>query len=413
MLTDLEVRGFKSLVQIEGLSLPRMAILFGPNAVGKSNFLDAILALSRIGTSRTLGEALQGPIRGHAIEAFTIPDSGISELLERNSAEFRLNAGIEVDGKRYSYRVGVRINPRSGSLTVCDEYLAELTVQGKLKGKPSIEIVGNQLRIRRKGKPAHPRQEVVGLNHTMLSDPRLGSDEYLAIESCRREMSAWRTYYLDPRVAMRRAASPKEVYDIGALGEDIGPFLYRLNEEKEPYFRAIVRTLRSIIPGVDDVTVEPDKRRGTLDIFVRQNGVEYPSRIVSEGTLRVLALCAISVNPWSGSLVAFEEPENGVHPRRLELIAQLLASLSLEQGRQLIVTTHSPLFCSAILKKARKHPEQIGLFNVRKGVEGTTISQFETTGPLFDDAEIAEGLAAKDDEDAIFEGLVLRGMLDE
>jgi hypothetical protein len=59
--------------------------------------------------------------------------------------------------------------------------------------------------------------------------------------------------------------------------------------------------------------------------------------------LRVLALCAIAVNPWNGPLSAFEEPENGVHPRRLELIADLLTSLALEQGRQLVVTSHSPL----------------------------------------------------------------------
>src|SRR4030042_1642376 len=106
----------------------------------------------------------------------------------------------------------------------------------------------------------------------------------------------------------------------------------------------IKRTLRSLIPSVDDLVVDLDKQRGTLDIQIQQRGTKFSSRVISEGTLRVLALCTIAVNPWSGSLLAFEQPENGVHPRRIELIAQLLASLATEQKRQVIVTTHSPLF---------------------------------------------------------------------
>ena len=50
MLEALSIQGFKSLVKVDAVDLPRMVVLFGPNAAGKSNFLDAILALSRIAT---------------------------------------------------------------------------------------------------------------------------------------------------------------------------------------------------------------------------------------------------------------------------------------------------------------------------------------------------------------------------
>lgn len=140
--------------------------------------------------------------------------------------------------------------------------------------------------------------------------------------------------------------------------------------------------------------------------------MDYSSRIVSEGTLRILALCAIAVNPWGGSLVAFEEPENGVHPRRLELIAQLLLSLANEQRRQVVVTTHSPLFCDAVLKNARGRMEAVGLFNVRRVDESTVVEPFDVTGPLFKDQEIAAALTSGT-EDGLFESLLLRGLLDE
>jgi predicted ATPase len=416
MLQALRVQGFKSLNELARLDLPKLSILFGPNAAGKSNFLDAILAMSRVATSRTLGEALQEPIRGYPIEAFAFGPGGMPELVEKGAPEFTLEGWIGIGKEHketYQYRVTVRIVPKSGTTSIADEYLASLTKRGDARGKPSIERVEGEIRIRRKSKPAHPRFENIGRNHTVLSDPRLGGAEYRAIERCREELSGWRVYYLDPRLAMRRAAPPADVRDIGVLGEDIAPFLYRLHAEEPKAFATTVRTLRSIIPSIDEVSVDLDKKRGTLGLQIRQNGIDYSSRIISEGTLRVLALCAVAVNPWAGTLIAFEEPENGVHPRRLELVAELLASMALEQGRQLVVTTHSPLFCAAMLRKSRERTkDEIGLFNVHRTSKGTAISRFEASGPLFDDAEIRKGLTA-DDEDAAFAALMERGILDE
>jgi len=411
MLKSLTVRGFKSLKDVT-VELPRMAVLFGPNAAGKSNLLDAIQALSRIGTQRTLADALGEPIRGYPIEAFSFPSGGLAELLSASSAQFSLEADLTVGKDSYRYRIAVAIEPGSGRLSTAEEYVAQLGARGEPKGRPAIEGVGSNLHIRRKSKPAHPRQETIGLNHSILSDPRLGGLEYRILERTREEFSGWRTYYLDPRVAMREAQPPSDVRDIGVLGGGIAPLLYRLQAEHPKHFQAVSRTLRSIVPSVEELTVDLDKRRGTLDILIRQGGVDYSSRIVSEGTLRVLALCAIAVNPWGGSLLAFEEPENGVHPRRLELIAQLLLSLALEQERQVVVTTHSPLFCDAVLKGARSRPEDVGLFNVRRDGQATVVQPFDITGPLFKDQQIAAALTTGT-EDGLFESLLLRGMLDE
>lgn len=413
MLKRLVVKGFKSLGEVD-FEFPRMAVLFGPNAAGKSNLLDAIQALSRISTSRTLSDALAEPIRGYPVEAFAFPAGGLPALLSEKTASFSLEAQLDVGKEHspYQYRITVEIQPGSGSLSVRDEYLATLGKRGERKGNPSIEKENNELRVRRKSKPAHPRHEPVGLNYAILSDPRFSGVEYRAIERCRNELSGWRTYYLDPRVAMRSARPPSDVRDIGVLGEDIAPFLYRLRAENPKHFEAVKRTLRSLIPSVEDLTVDLDKKRGTLDIQVRQGGMDFSSRIVSEGTLRVLALCALTVNPWSGSLLAFEEPENGVHPRRLELIVQLLSSLAIDQGRQIIVTTHSPLLCDAVLKRGKFRPQDIALLRVRQGPSGTEVGRFDVTGPLFKDHEIAEALTTGT-EDGLFENLMLRGMLDD
>lgn len=412
MLKTLHARGFKSLADVR-IEFPRLTVLFGPNAAGKSNILDAVQALSRFGTLRTLSDALADPIRGYPIEAFAFPPGGLPELLAAGSAEFTLAADLCAGKETYRYEISVGIQPASGRLSVLGEYLAQLTAKGAVKGKPAIERVGDNLHIRRKGKPAHPRQEPLGLNHSILSDPRLGGSGYLALERARQELSGWRVYYLDPRVAMRTARPPEQVSDIGLLGEHLAPFLYRLRAESPREFEAVVRTLRTLVPTVQSVDVDLDPKRGTLDITLVQDGVSYSSRIVSEGTLRVLALCAVAVNPWGGSLIGFEEPENGVHPRRLELVALLLWELAHageSKARQVIVTTHSPLFCGALLRIQRERQGDFALFNVSREGGATVVTPLHDSR-LFEETEIAEGLSDPAEE-RLFEKLLLRGLLD-
>ena len=303
----------------------------------------------------------------------------------------------------------------SGELRIRDEYLTQLTRAGRKRknAAAAIEQHQNTLRVRRKGKPGHPRQEALGQNHAILSDRSLAGDGYPWLEDVRNELLNWRTYYLEPRTAMRMQQSPADVFDIGMHGEFIASFLYKIRAQSRNHFDAVGRALRSIIPGIDALHVQLNEQQGTLDLWTQEGEATYSARLISEGTLRVIALCAIVVNPWGGSLVALEEPENGVHPRRLELIARLLASLALDQGRQVIVTTHSPLLCGAILREARaRDSDDISLFNVRRVEHQTEIQRFDADAPLFQDVEIAEGLTTPA-EDALFENLVLRGFMDE
>ncbi|MXW71064.1 MAG: AAA family ATPase [Acidobacteria bacterium] len=413
MLRRLTVRDFKSLHDVT-VDLPRLSVLFGPNAAGKSNFLEAIQALSWIGNANTLFDALGPPlpVRGHPFEAFSLAPAGFAGRLDDGSADLTLEADLATDHGKYRYRIQPRIHYRSGQLSVADEYLALLSASNNPKFRPAIERVEKQIHVRRKGKPAHPRQEPVGLNHSVLSDRSLSGIGYAWLDHVRHELANWRVYYFEPRMGMRQEQAPAAVTDIGIHGEYIASFLYSLQGRFPKYFEAVSRSVRTIIPSVEDLRVELDQNRGTLNLLVRQAGVEYSSRIMSEGTLRVLALCSIAVNPWSGSLLALEEPENGVDPRQIDLIALLL--LNLAESRQVIVTTHSPIFVDAILKARNqaKKPQNIGLFNCRLGEAGTRIAAFEVSGPLFKDQQVRKALTSAGD-DAVFQHLLLRGLLND
>ncbi len=411
MLRSLKIKGFKSLEDVS-IDLPNFAVFFGPNAAGKSNFIDSLQLLSRLASERTIADALSGPIRGYPMEQFNLPEGGLSDLLIKKESFLSFESDIlPHNADPIQYRISLKLEPSKGIISVSDEYLVRLK---KHKTEPKqiarIEKVSDHLVVRRLNEAGQPRQELLGLNHTLLSDTRHSGTLYPDFDRARHELRSWRIYYLDPRVSMRSPAAPKEVQDIGSLGQDLAPFLFRLRLEKE--WKTLVRALKMVIPSIEDLMVELDEKRGEIDIQIIQNGTPYSIRVVSEGTLRVLGLCAIALNPWPGSLVAFEEPENGVHPRRLELIVNILKAIALENShkRQVVVTTHSPLFVSKIISIQKKYPKDIKLFLCRGEGRASIIEEFKSHGDIFQEIDIKDALESQA-EDGRFHEMIMRGWL--
>lgn len=414
MLESATITGFKSIKRLT-VDLAPLVVIFGPNATGKSNLLEALLLASRLVTERTAAAAFDFPVRGYAGEAFTLPAGGLQGLLAQQHAElaFDLKVAALGESKPLQYRVEVQIQPATGELRVVDEFLARLDAEGEPSHLPRIEKDGDDLLIRKRNRPGRPIKLELGQNHTVLSNLQYTGSNYPDFDVLRREFSAWWVYYLDPRDAMRKAQPPREVEGIGSRGEFIAPFLYRLkrSEAHQANFRAIGRALRAAIPSMKRLDVDLDTKRGILDVQLEQDGVSLSSRIVSEGTLRVLALCAIAANPWPERMIAFEEPENGVHPKRIEVIARILANIAATKGRQVVVTTHSPTFVGEMLKLKRERPGIVRLLSVKRGSNGTSVSEFGDRGTLFSDVEVRSALQAADDA-TLLGSMLNRGWFD-
>lgn len=415
VLRRIAMRGFKSLLDVE-LELPRIAVMAGPNAAGKSNLLDGLQMLARAGTQRTLAEALAPPIRGFPAEAFALPPGGLAELLTTPSASFSLEADFELrlgtNGsapERSRYRIGVQIDPDAGRLSVEDEFLSRMTKTWQPKDNARIEVIDGELHVRRSGSGGRPPHEPLGLNHTLLSDARLSGAGYPLFEAVRAELRDWQTYFLDPQEAMREPVPPREVTSIGPQGEHLAPFLYGLKLREPERFDAVARALKAIIPAVGDLDVDLDAKRGTLDIQIDQDGTTFSSRIVSEGTLRVLGLCAIAVTADTG-LVAFEEPENGVQPQRIDRIAELLASVTRRSSAQMVVTTHSPEFVAAMLARAGSNAD-IGVFSIVRRERATEVRRLDHLDSIWQQKAIDELLSEPDPQDKAA-ALARRGWLD-
>ena len=375
MLKRIRIKGYKSFHDVE-VRLSPLAVMFGPNAAGKSNLLDALQLLAKLGTSRTVKEAFEPPYRGKPLESFTITDKGIRGLIEQDRLTFSIEADLHLSdgvveavnreiremrrpgaegqtgeaGKALArvrerdlrYRIEVEMLPRSGILRVADEFLAALNNKGDPTGKrrPFIERQGEKLHLRLEGQ-AHPTYYDRYLDHSVLSMPHY-PPHYPHLVAARRELESWHFFYFEPRERMRAANPVKEARHIGLMGEELAAFLNTLRALEPRQFEAVEKALQMLMPQMDGIEVDVSDL-GEVELRLREGGVAIPARVLSEGTLRMLGLLALAGVRSPPALVGFEEPENGIHPRRIELIAELLRTRANLGQTQYIVTTHSPL----------------------------------------------------------------------
>ena len=141
-----------------------------------------------------------------------------------------------------------------------------------------------------------------------------------------------------------RAANPvKEVRHIGVMGEELAAFLNTLKALDARQFEAVEKALHTMMPNIDGIDVDVSDL-GEVELRLRESGILlFRAESFSEGTLRILGLLALAGVKESPAVVGFEEPENGIHPRRIQLIAELLKTRStLGQSQYIVANRCSP-----------------------------------------------------------------------
>jgi predicted ATPase len=413
MIKRFKVKGYKSLRDMEVRFEP-LNIIFGPNAAGKSNLLDALNLISRLVTSKNLKEAFEQH-RGLPLESFYYGQKGYEKLLQEETASAEFEVDIELSDSTISeverliaekrkgmgaeekvqkrlternlrYSVTIQILPKSGYLRVIDESLKALKQDGTVKARKAfvekeISSGKERLHLRMEGQ-AHPVYYDLGLDHTIVSTS-LYEPHYPHIAAFRREISTWKFYYFEPRNLMREDVPVAQIDALGPRGENLAAFLNAIRANDGKQMEAFNLSLKHLLPSIDLVDVDMTKE-GLLSLKVIEKGLPYSSRVISEGTLRILGLLAAFHPASPSTLIGYEEPENGVHPTRLKLVADLFKNTQSLYHKQIIINTHSAIFPSYF--------DDHFLFVCRKEGSDTQIIPFRTAGPLFKKEDISTAL---------------------
>ncbi len=161
-------------------------------------------------------------------------------------------------------------------------------------------------------------------------------------------IDSWRFFSgfdVSPKATIRRPAASDEHATLIETGENLSAVLHRALLENPDVVEEMSTHLRSAVPGFEALHAN---LRGVGKVIGTwgESGVDGELTLgdLSDGTLRFLCWAVLCLAPDPPPLVCVEEPEVGLHPRVLPVLAGLFRMLS---GRtQVLVTTHSPYLLS-------------------------------------------------------------------
>ena len=159
--------------------------------------------------------------------------------------------------------------------------------------------------------------------------------------------------------------------------------------------------VRRCIPEMKRVFTRSSSAGHVKLMFEQVDGEQFEAHEVSDGVVLFAGLIAHALEAPPNALVLLEEPERGLHPRRLNELVDLLRTLVERRKTQFVMATHSP----ALLNVLRDEPEAILLF--RRTPNGTEIRQ------LSEVPELAESLTRADPGELLSEGAFNEGFRGE
>lgn len=364
LIQTMKLRNFLSFgPDAEEVELKSLNVLIGPNASGKSNLIEAI------GILRSSPRDLTVPIRD---------GGGIGEWLWKGTdkppvAEIDVTVSNPHGPRPLRHRIAFAMSGQRFELA--DESVEPVYPQSAEKNEADFyyRYHGNRPTFCL-GSDAANRpilldpvrkfrlEEALKYDQSVLSQRQ--GPEYPEITYLSRRYSDIKLYrewnlgrYMPPRLP-QKADLPEDF-----LAEDASNLGLVLNDlEHRPKSRnLLIERLRQFHESFSDVSTKI--HGGTVQVFLHEEGLQQPvpATRLSDGTLRFLCLMSVLCHPAPPPLICIEEPEIGLHPDIIPMVAELLVEAS--HNTQLIVTTHSDILVDALSEM----PEAIVVCEKREG----------------------------------------------
>jgi len=369
MIRLVQALNFRCLRHVEQ-RLDNFLVLVGPNASGKTTFLDAVAFLGQVvseGLEAAINERTQNfqdlvwQREGRDFELAVELDipPGLRELLQKSAH----------DTVRYEIAVG--LDHQTGEVSILAEKL--------LLKEPPTKKRRNIQRLLFPMEPAPPKTIITpkgsrgtktvvnkvpggndnfydergkGWDHSFKLGPRKSALGNLPEDETRFPVATWLKGLLVEgvqqlvlnSVVMRKPSPPGQPKRFRPDGSNLPWVIHSLGQKAPERFLDWIRHLRTALPDLKDIrTVERPEDRHRYLVICYQNGLEVPSWLVSDGTLRLLALTLPAYLQQLQGIFLIEEPENGIHPRAVETIFQSLSSV---YDAQILLATHSQVILS-------------------------------------------------------------------
>lgn len=368
MITRIEAIGYRCLRDVQQTLTP-FQVLVGPNASGKTTFLDVVTLLAgvvsegleetvlkRTNNPQDLTWARSGEEFQLAVEA-RLPPEVVQALGDQPWTTIRYEVGIRVTPELEFSRERITVLahslaqdapppesfPRPSHLprsaigpTRWPPHIARTVVNKVSGGKENYYSETSQ----RPGKGwGYPYK--LGRRRSVLRSLPDDESQFPATIWLKALLESGVQAVVLDGTTLRKSSPPNLGRTFRPDGANL-PWLVHHHLEQSPERLADwVAHLRTALPELRSVrTVEEADNRHRYLMLGDENGIEVPSWLASDGTLRLMALTLPAYLPDFQGIYLIEEPENGIHPRAVETLYQ---SLSSTYGAQILMATHSPV----------------------------------------------------------------------
>ncbi len=322
MITSVEIDNFKS-IQRQHIELNKVNILIGPNGAGKSNLISLFQFLKHLADQN--------------LEEYIFKLGGINNLLYNGFEESdRIKLTLIFEEKPYShiihlYTFNILSDGETYAFLVEGASYSEYQDTSKTSGFSFHPHGKKESVLKEKAFHAEHKQE-----------RKIAREVYELLKGIK-------VFHFHDTSDNAQSKIPQNIEDVHAFkaeAENLAPFLLHLREHHfETYFR-IVETIRLVYPQFHDFALEESPfAKGKVTLRWQEKGTEkiYTAKQISDGTLRFISLSTLLLqspdSSYVPSIIILDEPELGLHPFAISILAELIQKAALH--RQVILATQS------------------------------------------------------------------------
>ena len=314
-LQSVHICGFKS-IQDATIDLHRVNVLIGANGAGKSNLLSVFRMLNAMLTA------------GIGLRVFVADQGRARALLHggpSTTPQMRIALTFRIDNATTTY------NATWGAGADDSLYFVTEAAAHQRDDGSTSQVLD------------------LGVGHLESGLPAAVNRHNTTARTVKWNLDRWRFYHFHDtsmHAPLRRASPLAANRFLHGDGGNLPSFLRMLRDAHPASYATILATIRQVAPFFDDFVLSPGE---DLDRLValewRERGSTYPffAHHLSDGLLRFIALAAVLLQPNLDTrprLVVIDEPELGLHPAAIRVLARLIERASTQM--QILVSTQSP-----------------------------------------------------------------------
>lgn len=320
-ITRLSIQGFRSLAHVDSLELPQMALLIGTNGAGKSNLIKFV-------------EMLGVMLKGKKLQQYVDFEGGADNLLfmgAKRTNQISASLCIETSKGLNEYEFVLGYVPANNSLFFIEERY-RYTDPKKGGEAPWIRLDSG----------AKEAQLPLALNDAKTESARTTAR---TVTHLLRQCTAYQFHDTATDSGFYHDWPTTEHARLRSDGGNLAPVLLNFYNENPRVYNTIVERIQRVLPAFDDFVLEPTGPEGKQSVALRWRGKygdkTFDADSTSDGSLRLFCLVTLLSSPEDRlpDVIFLDEPELGLHPFAIQLVAAMMRSVS--TYRQIIASTQS------------------------------------------------------------------------